>query len=276
MLFLYKNMAYRKRKPYTKKRKSAKKRPMRRKGGKALRRLIKRELARQVENKSVQYFNYDTRLYSVAGANFATNNIFPCGPSAIMPITQGTGQGNRVGNSIHTKKLMLKGTLVPLAYDATFNPVPMPVQIRMVIFYDKLDPMTVPNPTATNDFFQNGSGVKGFANDLVDMWTPVNTDKYRILTTRTFKLGNADYSGTGASATSHYFANNDFKMNANFSLNLTKYYHKALKFNDATTTPSNRNVYCMFYYELANGGASLNVGYMVGLQYMLEYTYEDA
>jgi len=268
-------MAYRKRKPYTKKRKSANR--GRRKGaGKALRRLIRRELSRQVENKAVQYFNYDTRLYSVAGANFATNNILPCGPSAIMPITPGTGQGNRVGNSIRTKKLMFKGTLVPLAYEATFNPVPMPVQIRMVIFYDKLDPMTVPNPTAANDFFQNGSGVKGFANDLVDMWTPVNTDKYRILTTRTFKLGNADYSGTGSSTVSHYFANNDFKMNANFSINLTKYYPKVVKFNDATTTPSNRNIYAMFYYELANGGASLNVGYMVGLQYMLEYTYEDA
>jgi len=257
------------------KRKNAK-RGGRKGSGKALRRLIKRELSRQVENKSVQFFDYDQRLYASPNVSFQTDNIIPLGPSAVMPITQGTGQGNRVGNSIHTKKLMFKGTIVPLPYDATFNPVPMPVQVKLVIFYDKLDPMTQPNPTYHGDYFQNGSGVKGFANDLVDMWSPVNKDRYRIFTTRTFKLGNADYSGTGASAGGHYFANNDFKMNANFSINLTKYYPKVLKFSDATTTPSNRNLYAMFYYCLANGGAALNVGYMLGMQYMLDYTYEDA
>jgi len=242
-----------------------------------LRKLIQREISRNVENKCSQHYDYDQRLYSAVNANFPADNIIVLGPDPTsLVINQGTGQGNRIGNSITTKKFVFRGTLVPLPYDATFNAAPQPVQVRMVIFYDKTDPTAIPNPIAGNDFFQNGNTSKGFQNDLTDLWSPVNKDRYRVLATRTFKLGMAAYSGTGTNPGQQSFTNNDFKLNCNFSFNLTKHYPKIVKFNDGTATPTTRGLFCMFYYALANGGSVPGSAYMVGAQYMQDYTYEDA
>jgi len=271
----YKSAAYRratgKRRPI--KRKSAKRRGKR----PALKKMIRREIARNIENKTCQYFNYDKRLYIAGNASFPTDNIFPVGvdPTALV-IPGGTGQGNRVGNTIKTKKLMFRGTIVPLPYDGTFNPNPQPVQLKMYIFYDKTAPTSVPNPQAAGDFFQNGNAAKGFQNDLVDMWSPINRDRYRVLATKTFKLGLAAYEGVGNSGNNQFFANNDFKYNANFSFNLTKHYPQMVKFNDGTTVPTTRGLFCMVQYVAASGNAYSTIFYTCSMQYMLDYVYEDA
>lgn len=271
-------MAYKRRKTfkrkYAKRRRNGVKRP-------AIKKMIRREISRNNENKTAQYYNFDTRLYIPGNANFPNDNIFPIGidPGAIV-INQGTGQGQRVGNQIKMKKLMFKGTVVPLPYDATFNANPQPVQLKMWIFYQKTTPTAVPNPMAGPGFFQNGSVDKGFQNDLVDMWSPVNTDVYRVLTTRTFKLGYADYSGTaqntGNNAAAQSFSNNDFKLNANFSINLSKYYPQRVKFNDNTAVPTTRGLFCMCQYVASTGAPLPTSAYMLNIQYMLTCQYEDA
>nr|QTE03529.1 MAG: capsid protein [Pavo cristatus CRESS-DNA-virus sp.] len=244
----------------------------------ALKKMIRREIARNVENKTQQHYNFQQTLYTPGdGSLFANGNVIPlgCGPSSII-VSQGVGQGQRTGNAIKTKRLMFKGTIVPAAYDAIFNAQPVPLMVKMWIFYDKTVPTTLPNPDAAADFFQNGSGVRSFERDLVDMWTPINTDRYRVLTSRVFKLGYASYTGTGSLPTQGNFANNDFKYNCNFNINLTKYYPKTVKFVDGSTSPTTRGLFCMFEYVWANGG-QLPVGNRSAVvQYMLNYVYEDA
>jgi len=271
-------MAYRK-KTY---RRKASKRTYKRKSysnkvAKPLKMAIRREIARNVENKQAQYYNYETRLYIPGNANFTNDNIFPVGvdPGSLV-ISQGTGQGQRIGNEIKTKRLMFKGTISPLPHNSTFNTNPQPCQLKMYIFYQKDIPTAVPNPIAGPGFFQNGSVAKGFQNDLVDMWSPVNTDVYRVLATKTFKIGFANNAGTGASQPFQEFANNDFKLNANFSFDLTKHYPQRVKFNDNTTVPTTRGLFCMVQYVAASGGNISNTQYMYKLQYMLDYQYEDA
>jgi len=274
LVFLYKTMAYRKKyKKRAFKRKSAKRRGKRT----SIKKLIRREISRNVESKTQQFFNFDGRLYIPGNASFPTDNIFPLGidPGAIV-VNQGIGQGQRVGNRIKTKRLMFKGTLVPQPFITTLNVAPQPVQLKIYIFYDKSIPTQVPNPVAANDFFQNGNTAATFQNDLVDLWRPINTDRYRILATKTFKLGNSEYNGTGTSAAYHSFTNNDFKYNANFSFNLTKHYPRNVKFNDATAVPITRGLFCMIQYVAASGAALTNSQYLVGIQYMLTYDYEDA
>jgi len=272
-------MAIRRRKFAKKRRSTFKRRVAKRRVAKrpALKRMIRREIARNVENKRAQYYNYDKRLYATGNVSFPTDNIFPVcvDPNAIV-INQGVGQGQRVGNTIKTKKLVFKGTIVPFPYDATFNPQPLPMQGKMYIFYDKTEPTDVPNPQAAADFFQNGNTTKGFQNDLADMWSPVNTDRYRILAVRHFKVGYQQYTGTGSIPTQGNFANNDFKMNVNFNIDLTRHHPKIVKFNDTLTTPTTRGVYCMVQYVWANGGAMPTTNYSIGMQYMLDYQYEDA
>lgn len=239
--------------------------------------IVKREIARNTENKCSQFYQYDNRLYTAGNVSFPTDNVFPvCVGASSIVIPQGSGQGNRIGNVIKTKKFMFRGTIVPLPYDGTFNPQPQPLQVKMWIFYDKTQPNVLPNPQNAADFFQNGITNKGFQNDLVDMWSPVNTDRYRILATRNFKLGWAGYMGTGTLPTFQSFTNNDFKANANFSIDLTKHVPLFTKFNDGSSAPTTRGLYCMISYAYSSGGQAPVTGYMANLSYMLDYQYEDA
>jgi len=261
----YKKRAY-KRKSYAPKRKMS-----------YVKKVVRREIARNVEDKNSQLFVTTNRLYVPGNASFPTNNIFPVciEPTAIV-IPQGTGQGNRIGNRIKIKKFQFKGTLVPQPYDATFNPQPLPVQVKMWIFYDKKFPTDVPNPTVSNDFFQNGSSATGFSNDLIDMWRPVNTDRYRILATKTFKLGPASNTGSGAVPTLQNLANNDFKYNVNFSFELAKHMPKVTIFEDGGIEPTTRGTYCMIQYVSATGSGMPVTSYAVESQWMLNCVYEDA
>lgn len=278
-------MAFRK-KAYRKKARGYARRPgprrYARKGGKrpALKKMIRREISRQVENKTIQQTVISRIFVPANGATFETatgsvGNMLNLGPtSTFLAIAQGTGQGQRVGNCIRTKRLTIKGTFVPYGYEATYNPTPEPMQIKMWVFYDKTTPTTQPTPYL--DFFQSGNTTTGFQNDLVDLWMPVNTDKYRVLTTRTFKLGYGNYNGTGYQNAYQTFANNDFKMNASFSIDLTKYYPKNVRFNDSAGTPTTRGLYCIFAPCRASGGAWNGLERLGQLQYSQSYVYEDA
>lgn len=267
----YKKKRFARRRPVVRKRRPVKK------AARALRRVVKREISRMTENKTKESLNYQQTLYSTYDTtNFPTNNIFSVGPSATqLDVQQGTANGQRVGNKILIKKLTFKGSLVPLPFNATTNPTPTPMQIKLWIFYDKTAPTTQPNPLT--DFFQFNSSSNAFANDLADLWAPINTDKYKVLTTRTFKLGYQQFtSAAGGSPADGYYTNNDFKLNANFSMDLTKYIPKVVRYNDNNSDPTSRHLYAMFAVTSASGGPVAIGSRMAGLQYWCQMVYEDA
>lgn len=243
-----------------------------------IKKIVRREIARNIENKTSQYYDGGGGLYTIPSAAFSAANIHPLGPtSAFGPIiNQGTGQGARVGNRIKTKKLVVKGTLTPFSQNASTNTNPKPVQVKMWILYDKLDPTAEPDPKIAGDFFQLGGSSKSFANDLTDLWAPVNTDRYRILTTRTFKLGYSVYTANTAAGNSNQYANNDYPLSHNFSIDCTKYYPMDVRFNDNNSVPTTRGLFMMFAYVAADGQALAADQLMVKLQYMQDYQYEDA
>lgn len=271
-------MAFRRRKTYKRrapKRRSRARRP-------ALKRLIQREISRNVENKTIQAYNLDRTLVSVFDAQFPNTtgpvgNVITLGPDPFsLNIVQGTGQGGRIGNKIRTKRLIWKGTIAPFSYGANYNPEPQPLQVKIFIFYDKDDPNAIPNPAANANFFQNGNTSTGFHGDLVDMWSPINTDRYRVLTSKTYKLGFANNAGTGSVAAAQSFSNNDFKLNCNFYFDLTKYYPKRVVYNDTSTTPLTRGLWGMFVLANASGVIMGAGARPCGVQYMQNYVYEDA
>lgn len=270
-------MAPYKKKVYKKKIVRSKRRP--KVGLASVKSIVKRAIARNTENKTQQYFNLNRNLSSV-GSGIDTANIINLGVgTATLVVSQGPGQGQRIGNVIRTKKLTFKGTLVPAGYNDINNPQPTPLQVKMIIFYDKSQPNQAPNPYFNGDFFQNGSATANFANDLVDLWRPVNTDRYRILASKTFKLGYAEFTGVGAYSGAQQsqgnFSNNDFKLSCNFSFDLTKHYPKMVKFNDTAGLPTTRGLYCLVLPVWANGGQGTPIN-MANIQYMVSYQYEDA
>lgn len=166
---------------------------------------------------------------------------------------------------------------MPNAYSASVNPFPQPSQIKVFFFYDKLaTPNALLDPAAANDFYQLGGSSVGFQNDLVDQWLTVNADRYRVLHSRTFKVGHANSNGTGPTPDAQYFSNNDFKLNANFSFDLTPHVIKHVKYNDNTSDPSTRGLYCMFVPSWASGGAMGSAITCAGVQWTLSMEYEDA
>lgn len=248
-----------------------------RRGSIAMRRLIQAEIARENEDKSTQVYNLAKTIVGVASPTFQ-DNIFQVGPNATisdpMNITQGTGVASRIGNKIRTTRLVLKGTLVPLPYHATTNYAPAPVQVRMVIFYDRTTPTS--EPQVASNFFQQAGANAGFYNDLTDLWRPYNTDRYRIVAQRTFKLGFANNGGTGAQPAYQNMSNNDFKLNQSFKFNLTKKYPKVVKFDENSPAPTTRGLWCLVYYVAASGNVIPADQAMVEMQWMIDYRYEDS
>lgn len=239
----------------------------------SIKKYVKALLARNVENKSVQSVDLNRALYSSNSALFTTVNTFAVSPnSTTMPINQGTGQGDRIGNKIKTKKLTFKGTIVPIGTGAT-NTAPRPLQARILIMYAKQDPNTIYNPSS--NLYQLGGTEIGPRNDLVDMWAPINKDVYTVLADRTIKLGFAQYDPTMAS-TSGFWSNNDFKLNQNFSFDLTKHYIQQVKYNDNNSQPTTRGLFCTIVLAYADGTAMNQNTIPCGMQYVMNYVYEDA
>lgn len=243
----------------------------------ALRRVVKSVITRVAETKTAQRYNLGQSVVPANATTFQAN-IIELGPGSSMVISQGSGQGQRQGNQITTVSHTFKGNLVAFPWNTTTNPNPRPLNVKMWIFYDKTDPVALPQPV-TLPFFQEGSGVVGFANDLVDMWRPINTDRYRVLTSKTFKLGFSQNAGTATSTSNQgqfqAYSNNDYKMNCAFSFNLTKHQVKKIRYNDANNEPTTRRMFCMVQPVDATGGTLDQTWIPCGISYMEDFRYKD-
>jgi len=242
-----------------------------------IKKMIKSEISRNLENKTYQFLgNPGVDLVPASSPGF-DSSIIPVAPhAAYLAINQGSGQGGRVGNKIKITKLKLGGVLIPLGYNASTNTQPVPLNVKLWLFYDKEDTQSIPSVAASNDFFQFGSTTIGFSDRLFDHSMPVNKDRYRVLATRTYKIGYASYTGTGSVPTQGNFANNDFKLNQNINIDLTKLVPKNYIFRDNNSTPTTRGLYMMWQPVYANGNAMASTQVVARFSYMLTVEYEDA
>lgn len=272
-------MAYRKR-TFKKAKRTFKRKSYAKKSRKVspLKKMVKQIIARNVENKSKQFWVNDQVLYPSNATNFPNNVLQICPNSSTLAIVQGLGQGGRIGNEIKTRKLVMEGIFAPLPYDATTNANPRPVEVQMIFFYDREDPNNPPIVGST--FFQDGSNSTGFQNTLVDLIKPVNEDRYRVFSRKTFKLGYSQYAGSATNTTNQSifqaYSNNDFKANHRFKIDCTKWYPKTVKFNDNLSDPMTRGLYCLVQYVDAFGQSFLNSSAIVELTYSVNMVYEDA
>lgn len=239
--------------------------------------IVRRELSRNIENKTFQFLgNPGVDLVPASSPGF-DSSIIPVAPYAsYLQINQGSTQGGRIANKIKIKKLKLGGVLIPLGYNGTTNLQPVPLNVKMWLFYDKEDTQNIPTVAANGDFFQFGSTTLGFQDKLFDHAMPVNKDRYRVLATRNFKIGYASYTGTGSVPTQGNFANNDFKLNVNINMDITKYVPKTYTFRDNNSIPTTRGLYMMFQPVYANGNAMASTQIPARFSYMLSVDYEDA
>jgi len=245
--------------PRLKLRKAAKRSAARRAARKAvvktMRKIAKAEIHKMAEDKESKIGFSNRPLYSYPSTatipnNFETYNIIDC--STIWSnISQGTGEGNRIGNKITFRKYMFNFIL---NYNVAVN---VPQFVRMWVITYKFDPNNASTAdiwscingaiTSARNFFDNGNSSNGMDGTLLDLVSPVNTNVVTVHKCKTFKVGAATAPSGGLTA-----GNNDFKYAIKSRVNLLKY-QKRVQFNDAASTSYNKKIFIIFECIVADG-----------------------
>jgi len=249
-----------------------------------------RAVMKKVETKLIQLpvndiplSDYLTGSYYDGPLTCYTVSIFP--NAATMPINQGVGQKNRCGNQIRTHRLILRGILSPrIFYQSPTEFYPKntdcrPCLVKMWILWQKDQAYGLVEPEMPN-FLQNGNSSISLDGTVMDTFKKVNTDLYHVCATRTFKVGNSWYSKNTIDGFDYlagqYSANNDFKLSQRFSIDLTKFCIKNVKFNDTDNIPKCRGLYMCWEAIAADGGNLVEASYPINLSYELDYQFKDA
>lgn len=234
---------------------------------------VKRAMAGQIEMKDLQENGQFNPLPFDGATNQATIDVTN-GIIFDPVIPLGPQNGHRIGNYISMKSCKFRYSLCPNSQSISGSAIPSIV--RFVFYYDRQDPTNLPTPYTNANFFDLGSGSSTFTGTYTDMVRRFNTDRYRICKVKTLKIGFATNTGVGGSATSQYFANNDFKMNHRGTIDLSKYIIKRQKFNDGLNLSQNRKLYCLVYVTTPNTGLFTASNLPCNLTYQTEYKYTDA
>lgn len=257
---------------------------------KKARELIRSEM-RRGEEKKVQELT--TNVFYLANAinttGFSAQNVWEATNSpggAGMQIAQGTGAGNRIGNKITITKALAKIVLMPYPYTATYNTVPKPQDVRIIVFKLKGLDRSLANAQAmfstTGSCFQSNNSSAGLGGDVVDMVRKLNGDTVTVYKDFRVKVGAASWTdgASGAIGAAGYFANNDYKYNQFITIDLLKNgMPKVWDFNDTSTTPYGYNpLYIVVDPVNCDGTAHTNTtnGRALYATYQLDLEFTDA
>jgi len=245
-------------------------------------------IKRSAETKNIQYFqdNLPVSDYPTGAWQGSPNQMLtlPLTPDDFLtPISLGTSSQQRIGNKIMLSKVTLRGMINPRTYqttnttDSPSNNAPSPFLFKMWFGYQKDTAFNEVSNSLPN-FFQEGSTSATPNGTLMDTFRKVNTDKYRVVATRLYKVGPTSIvttqNGTVAVNNQNY-ANNDFKFCQQFSIDVTKYCVKTLKYNDTNNQPNTRGLY-WWMEAIDPTGANFTAGrFPAEISYELDIEYKD-
>lgn len=239
--------------------------------------LIRRVMQSSAETKRSQFYQLSRNVYSsnTTAATFNSANILSLTPGAgIFEITQNATVTGRIGNKITVKRNRWTIIMHPNPYQATTNPVPCPLLVSVVLFYEKEQPLLYPQ-NVQNDFFMYGSAYQGMLADPTDNYSPYNTEKYRILKVFKKKVGLSSYTGSGNAPGYSYFANNDFSYNWVLKINVAKYAPKRITYANNAIGPKTRGVFMLIHYSRADGVIDTPAWSSLNAQLVGDFRYSD-
>lgn len=275
--------SYGKRRAYPKRRLYRKRRGL---GVKSVKKICHSIVERGRETKTKQALINQQTIYPYAQGNAGTTdscilysltpNTDVTFPQGQVGLFQGSQQAQRTGNQVVFTKGTARMMFSANPYNATLNPNPQPMLVRIFVGYDKTKAHGKPDVDLP-EFFQAGNSSRDPASNLTDMFSIVNKDRYVILYTRTVKVGNAEYFGTTTgtvAANSNYYTNNDFKLNPIVNINFTRRMRHYVKFQDAAGTAAGRGTWLWLLASPASG--TTMVGGALSFQAQLSLQYKDA
>lgn len=252
---------------------------------KAVRQIAKSVITRRAETKIMtQETTLDcTSLQS--GTTSLVGNYLIISPSSVsssyayIPV-RGTDNDEIIGNRFSTKKCTIGLSIRPNGYNATTNPYLVPMNVRAYVFRSKTQPVTDLDAAdfcgGSAIFFEDGNGYEGFSGNLMDLNRRITSDNFTYLGHRDFKIGQTVPSGATPSSPLYNASNNDYKLNATFNWNVTKFLHKEYEFNDDSqvNTPY---TFLLFQVIPVAAGTSYTANTMTPLnvQLKIQYEYQD-
>lgn len=239
----------------------------------SVKRYVNKTIHKNIENKTEQTLSLNNAI-----STYAYNTslfVVSCIPYSVINL--GYGSGDRIGNTIRTRKVMFNFVLRPEPYSNGIpaNGVPNPQEV--LIFFGKVKNAKPQAPISTDfaKLWQAGDSSHAPYSTTLDLIQDVNKDWFQVFKVLRYKVGYSIATGTGNNASSQYYANNDFKLNVCKRLNITKYCPKVIKFNDATSQPTNDGLWMWAMAVNADGTTNLNQ-VSVKMDYTLNFEYEDA
>lgn len=253
--------------PYSKKRKYSKKRNYKSKRAykksrvsTTVKRYVKREIHRQVENK-IQDVQLEDAVVDVVITDGDVRNLIPL-------VAQGTNQQTRVGNRIRVMSLRMKLHIRAYLQAASIGPIYFDVYIF------KFRPsMFGGGPPAAVDmqlFLQDGSSAVQYTGlSPLSGLRKINTDYFTQCIKRRVALFNPSNSTSQIAVTS------SMAPAITLTFDLTQHVKKLLIFDDNATSVQNDNLYIAIGgTPMSNDNVSaVNLG---TYSYLIEMTYEDA
>jgi len=257
--------------PRTQKKRGSGRRPNKRGAGKrggarkAITKIVKSVLSRQAENKA--WFDYGAnQSISCTAVSVPTNkNLLP-------QLAQGVGKSGRVGNSVRVKSGYVRGHVNILPFDSITNNFPVPCYVKIWILSQKIvNTNNLSATTIASNIFDTVNASVGMQGNMLDIDFTLNKDAWISHGSKIIKLGSGYPSTGGPVGTAGYYDNSPMSMP--FYFNFGKYI-KTLKFDDATTVPTNRNMWIAFQVVPANG-ATATGQIMAEYHYTTRVEYED-
>lgn len=223
-----------------------------------VKRYVKSAIHRLAENKIAE--NYGDANLALSPYNPTSQLSTIIALHDVMNLQQGTGQGQRVGNKISVRRLMLMGHILPQG-DGT-NVQPSQLVVRHVIFRQK---QSIDIPTSLADIFQSGNASTAPTNTLTDMYWPLNRDDYRIFYDKIYKISDKtiDIHMTNVKI---------------FKIDLMKFVPKTIQYNDNAVDPTNVGLYNVFFVSPYGEDLTTSVDSqhpIMTCSYNVEFQYED-
>lgn len=234
---------------------------------------VKKVISSQIENKQSVTYALNQQI------NYAGTVTDPAYISLVPALQQGTSNGQRVGNQVRVKKAIIRG-YVNINTTSAFGTSIIPLYCKMWIcrrkaqnFYDTI------TGTDWDEFFQVGTTSVGFQGNLADLMFFTNSDVWSTYQTKTCLLGpNINLPATTPTGTllPSGFSSAKCDISVPFRFDVSKHLKGAMRFNDGSFRPQNKELYLVFQVVPMDGSAPATLALSPEYNYVYEFEYEDA
>jgi len=222
-----------------------------------VKRMIKREIARNVENKEC---NLESTLITI------TQSISDSDLVSLCPtIKQGVQQGERIGNKIRVKRFNVRVAINVYNQAAAFSPC------YVDVFIFKQRPMQSyagVMPNIMDNFLQAGNTTVNYSGFVLDGLRDVNKDLFMLLYRKRLLMYNP-LNGTSVQGST-----SNINPCETLNIDLTKYIRKLWEFNDENNEVTNENIWIAIGSTQTDGAiVTANIGRYA---FMTNFEFEDA